>query len=80
MGLVMGETRKSILKWADGKVVKEEIDAAVLKLLGPKTAEDCAPVSDAFDVNRKSKAYLVLSCILIRNFARITFLIWSEIT
>ena len=63
MGLVMGETRKSILKWADGKVVKEEIDAAVFKLLGPKTAEDSAPVSDAFDElafdeNRKSKAYL----------------------
>ena len=45
MGLVMGETRKSILKWADGKIVKEEIDAAVLKLLGPKTEEDSAPVS-----------------------------------
>jgi len=44
MGLVMGETRKSILKWADGKVVKEEIDAAVAKLLGPKTEEDSAPI------------------------------------
>jgi len=44
MGLVMGETRKSILKWADGKTLKEEIDAAVLKLLGPKTEEDMAPV------------------------------------
>ena len=44
MGLVMGETRKSILKWADGKIVKEEIDAEIFKLLGPKTAEDSAPV------------------------------------
>ena len=44
MGLVMGETRKTILKWADGKTLKEEIDAAVLKLLGPKTEEDTAPV------------------------------------
>ena len=45
MGLVMGDTRKSILKWADGKLVKEEIDAAVLKLLGPKTEADLAPVT-----------------------------------
>lgn len=44
MGLVMGETRKSILKWADGKIVKEGIDAAILELLGPKTAEDTAPI------------------------------------
>ena len=62
MGLVMGETRKSILKWADGKVVKEEIDAAVAKLLGPKTEEDSAPVSStpAGRCNRIFLYYAVL--------------------
>jgi len=33
--------RESIeLKWADGKVVKDQIDAQILALLGPRTAED----------------------------------------
>ena len=64
MGLVMGETRKSILKWADGKIVKEEIDAAVAKLLGPKTEEDSAPVSStpAGWCNRIFLFYAVLLC------------------
>ncbi|CAH1783319.1 unnamed protein product, partial [Owenia fusiformis] len=39
MGVLMGETRKS-LKWADAKIVKSEIDMQVLDLLGPKTAAD----------------------------------------
>lgn len=39
MGLLMGEARGA-LKWADGKVVKNEVDMQVLHLLGPKTEAD----------------------------------------
>lgn len=39
MGLLMGEAR-SALKWADGKVIKNEVDLQVLHLLGPKTEAD----------------------------------------
>ncbi|XP_068453589.1 glutamine--tRNA ligase [Clinocottus analis] len=39
MGLLMGEAR-SALRWADGKVVKNEVDLQVLHLLGPKTEAD----------------------------------------
>ena len=42
VGLLMGEIRNS-LKWADGKVVKSEIDIQLLSLLGPKTEADLAP-------------------------------------
>lgn len=38
----MSEVRNN-LKWADGKVVKSEIEIQVLSLLGPKTEEDLAP-------------------------------------
>lgn len=38
----MSEVR-NILKWADGKVIKSEIEIQVLSLLGPKTEEDLAP-------------------------------------
>ena len=38
----MSEVRNS-LKWADGKVVKSEIDIQILSLLGPKTDADLAP-------------------------------------
>lgn len=31
------------LKWADPKDVKEEVDAQILALLGPKTEADLAP-------------------------------------
>lgn len=31
---------KQKLKWADGKIVKNELDLQILNLLGPKTAED----------------------------------------
>ncbi len=34
-------------KWADGKAVKDAFDAAVLALLGPKTAEDEARIAEA---------------------------------
>lgn len=39
MGLLMGEAR-SALKWADGKIIKNEVDMQVLHLLGPKTEAD----------------------------------------
>ncbi|XP_057212200.1 glutamine--tRNA ligase [Triplophysa rosa] len=39
MGLLMGEARAA-LKWADGKILKNEVDMQVLHLLGPKTEAD----------------------------------------
>ncbi|XP_061635045.1 glutamine--tRNA ligase [Phyllopteryx taeniolatus] len=39
VGLLMGDVR-SALKWADGKVLKNEVDMQVLHLLGPKTEAD----------------------------------------
>lgn len=34
---------RNILKWADGKAVKNEFDIQVFYLLGPKTADDMTP-------------------------------------
>nr|CAG4638260.1 EOG090X01EL [Cyclestheria hislopi] len=42
IGLLMSEAR-NVLKWADGKVVKSEMDLQILSLLGPKTEADLAP-------------------------------------
>uniref|UniRef100_A0A286XU66 Glutamine--tRNA ligase n=1 Tax=Cavia porcellus TaxID=10141 RepID=A0A286XU66_CAVPO len=39
MGLLMGEAR-AVLKWADGKMIKHEVDMQVLHLLGPKVEAD----------------------------------------
>uniref|UniRef100_A0A671KWG7 Glutamine--tRNA ligase n=1 Tax=Sinocyclocheilus anshuiensis TaxID=1608454 RepID=A0A671KWG7_9TELE len=39
MGILMGEARTA-LKWADGKMVKNEVDMQVLHFLGPKTEAD----------------------------------------
>ncbi|KAL4673747.1 hypothetical protein H8959_017681 [Pygathrix nigripes] len=39
MGLLMGEAR-AVLKWADGKMIKNEVDMQVLHLLGPKLEAD----------------------------------------
>ena len=41
-GMLMGQVRKN-LPWADGKMVKSEIDMQILDLLGPKTEADLAP-------------------------------------
>ena len=41
MGKLLGELRAT-LKWADGKLVKEEVDRQVLEILGPKTEADMA--------------------------------------
>lgn len=38
----MSEVRNR-LKWADGKVIKSEMEIQVLSLLGPKTEADLAP-------------------------------------
>ena len=39
---VLQELRDT-LKWGDGKIMKEEFDAQILALLGPKTDEDNKP-------------------------------------
>lgn len=43
VGNLMQEIRKQLL-WADGKVIKSEVDNQILGLLGPKTEADLAPV------------------------------------
>lgn len=43
-GPLMQQVR-NILKWADGKAVKNEFDIQFLDLLGPKTDADLAPAS-----------------------------------
>lgn len=43
-GPLMQQVR-NILKWADGKAVKNEFDIQLLYLLGPKTDADLIPVS-----------------------------------
>lgn len=50
----MTEVRNS-LKWADGKVVKSEIEIQVLSLLGPKTEEDLAPPPKAEKIAKQPK-------------------------
>ncbi|XP_003217895.3 glutamine--tRNA ligase [Anolis carolinensis] len=59
MGLLMGEAR-SKLKWADGKIIKNEVDLQVLHLLGPKTEADLekktkAPKVRAAEPDKKGK-------------------------
>ncbi|GCC20433.1 hypothetical protein chiPu_0018993 [Chiloscyllium punctatum] len=59
MGLIMGEVRNK-LKWADGKIIKNEVDLQVLNLLGPKTEADLekkakAPKQKAQKVATESK-------------------------
>lgn len=38
----MQEVRNEF-KWADGKIIKSEVDVQLLDLLGPKTEEDLKP-------------------------------------
>jgi hypothetical protein len=35
------------LKWADGKLVKDEVDQQIAQVLGPRTAEDQVCVDDS---------------------------------
>ncbi|EFA83742.1 glutamine-tRNA ligase [Heterostelium album PN500] len=43
MGVYLAQVRER-LKWADAKDIKEEMDAKVLEVLGPKTEADNAPL------------------------------------
>lgn len=54
MGLLMQEVRK-FQKWADGKMIKSEVDVQVLDLLGPKTEADLAPVPKTKVTEKKLK-------------------------
>ncbi|KAJ7317122.1 hypothetical protein JRQ81_003284 [Phrynocephalus forsythii] len=63
MGVLMGEVR-SKLKWADGKIIKNEVDLQVLHLLGPKTEADLekklkGPKSRAAEPDKKGKSVVV---------------------
>uniref|UniRef100_A0A8C2KYF6 Glutamine--tRNA ligase n=1 Tax=Cyprinus carpio TaxID=7962 RepID=A0A8C2KYF6_CYPCA len=58
MGILMGEARTA-LKWADGKIVKNEVDMQVLHLLGPKTEADLEKKS-----NLELKPFLHKICLL----------------
>uniref|UniRef100_A0A6J0TYI4 glutamine--tRNA ligase n=1 Tax=Pogona vitticeps TaxID=103695 RepID=A0A6J0TYI4_9SAUR len=63
MGALMGEVR-SKLKWADGKIIKNEVDLQVLHLLGPKTEADLEKKpkglkSWAAEPNKKGKSVVV---------------------
>lgn len=40
VGILLGEARKTPLRWADGVSLKREVDGQVEALLGPKTEED----------------------------------------
>ena len=55
-GMLMASVRKT-LPWADGKMVKAELDLQILDILGPKTAEDLAPQAKAGkSVNKEKKS------------------------
>lgn len=58
VGLLLGKVRKD-LPWADGKVVKEEMDMQLKGLLGEKTAED----DERLPKKKKEKAPKVENCI-----------------
>lgn len=51
---LMSEVRKR-LKWADGKVIKAEVEIQVLSLLGPKTEADMAPLPKAEKAPKPAK-------------------------
>lgn len=55
VGLLMSEVRNA-LKWADGKVVKSEIDLQLLSLLGPKSEADLAPPPKVEKAAKQPKA------------------------
>lgn len=52
IGFLLGEIKKD-LKWADGKLVKDEYDAQILALLGPKTESDNAKEKKKEDKKEK---------------------------
>uniref|UniRef100_A0A9J7XBR8 glutamine--tRNA ligase n=1 Tax=Cyprinus carpio carpio TaxID=630221 RepID=A0A9J7XBR8_CYPCA len=52
-GLCSSGEARTALKWADGKIVKNEVDMQVLHLLGPKTEAD---------LEKKPKVYFYCPC------------------
>ena len=54
-GVIMAELRTS-LKWADGKLVKSEVDAQIATLLGPKTEADLNPAKEAASKEKANPA------------------------
>lgn len=50
----MSEVRNA-LKWADGKVIKSEVELQLLSLLGPKTEADLAPPPKAEKAPKQPK-------------------------
>ncbi|EGG25298.1 glutamine-tRNA ligase [Cavenderia fasciculata] len=46
---------KDRLKWADPKEIKEEVDAKILAVLGPKTEEDSKPVAKSPSTPKEPK-------------------------
>ena len=53
VGVLLAQLR-TIQPWADGKLVKEEVDRQVLALLGPKTAEDTKPAAKKAQEKKES--------------------------
>ena len=51
-GVLMTELRTS-MKWADGKLVKAELDGQILSLLGPKTEQDLNPPKEPAKEKKK---------------------------
>ncbi|XP_063977251.1 probable glutamine--tRNA ligase [Diachasmimorpha longicaudata] len=54
-GPLMQEVR-TILKWADGKAIKNEVDLQILDILGPKTEADLAPVKPQKQKSKSDKS------------------------
>lgn len=48
--------RETKFKWANGKDLKDAVDATVLKLLGPKTKEDVDAANNAKKAAKKTKS------------------------
>uniref|UniRef100_A0A8C2KZN0 Glutamine--tRNA ligase n=1 Tax=Cyprinus carpio TaxID=7962 RepID=A0A8C2KZN0_CYPCA len=57
-GLCSSGEARTALKWADGKIVKNEVDMQVLHLLGPKTEAD---------LEKKPKVYFYCPCFVIEQ-------------
>ncbi|XP_054161866.1 probable glutamine--tRNA ligase [Oppia nitens] len=54
VGILLGSLKKT-LKFADGKVIKDEVDKQILELLGPKTESDSAkPTKEKKEKQTKS--------------------------
>jgi len=59
-GMLLGSLRKE-LPWADGKLMKSEMDAQILSLLGPKTEADAAPAKKKPKKEKVSEANNIAS-------------------